>query len=74
MTMRSDEDFLPFLAFVLFLFALYATGAFGRACRPRLVAIVLECSATSCQVIVADGTKGTAKAPVKPGDFVEVCQ
>lgn len=74
MPIRNEEDFLSFLFFLFFLLAIYAAEAINGSCRPRLIASVLECDATSCLVLLPDGTKGLTKRPVKPGDVVEVCQ
>lgn len=75
--MKDDlMDILPFTAVVLLLIVVFfwSAAVFSRDCRPRLIANVLECSATKCLVLLPDGTKGYAKPPVKPGDVVEVCQ
>lgn len=42
-------------------------------CPQRIVAVILKCDASGCDVRVTDGTLGRAKLPVELGKLQEVC-
>lgn len=60
---------------VFLLMLLWPRLAICIECKPRLVSVILKCTADGwCDVRVADGTLGRAKIPVELGVVSEVCQ